>query len=100
MAVSARNRDGVGRINSYLASLFSDNVTSESVLITSARHLEQLSLAHEAIESARKSIENNLTSDLVSAELRAASYHVGLLTGEITDREVLENIFSRFCIGK
>ena len=100
MAVSAKNRDGVGHLNSYLASLFSDNVTSESVLITSARHLEQLSLAHEAIESARKSIENNLTSDLVSAELRAALYHVGLLTGEITDREVLENIFSRFCIGK
>jgi len=100
MAVSAKNKDGIERLKTYLASLFSDKITTESVLITSARHLEQLTRTHEALVSARASIENDLPADLVSAELRTALHHMGLLTGEITDREVLDNIFSRFCIGK
>ncbi len=100
MAVSAKNKDGIERLKNYLASLFSDEITTESVLITSARNLEQLTRTHEALASARAAIENDLTADLVSAELRTALHHMGLLTGEITDRDVLENIFSRFCIGK
>lgn len=100
MAVSAKNREGIEQLKRYLASLFSGQVTSESVLITSARHLEQLTRTHEALVSARASIENNLPADLVSADLRTALHHIGILTGEITDQEVLNNIFSRFCIGK
>lgn len=100
MAVSAKNKDDIERLKTYLASLFADEVTAESVLITSARHLEQLTRTHEALVSARTSIENDLPADLVSADLRSALHHIGMLTGEITDQEVLNNIFSRFCVGK
>lgn len=100
MAVSAKNKDDIERLKTYIASLFAGKVTAESVMITSARHLEQLTRTHEALVSARASIENDLPADLVSADLRSALYHIGMLTGEITDQEVLNNIFSRFCIGK
>ena len=100
MVLSAKNKEGIEALKTYLASLFSGKVTTESVLITSARHLEQLARTHEALASARDSIKNNLPADLISADLRAALHHIGMLTGEITDQEVLNNIFGRFCIGK
>ena len=47
-----------------------------------------------------KAFENNLPSDLIAIDLNTALYHIGTITGEVTNEEVLHNIFSQFCIGK
>ena len=45
-------------------------------------------------------IDSNLSNDLLAEDLKMALYHLGEITGEITTEDLLENIFSKFCIGK
>lgn len=98
--ISAKTQNGLDRLRSHLLSLFSGIVTTESVLITSARHLEQLTATRTALVATRTALDTGMPTDLIAAELRTALHHLGLLTGEITTDEILGNIFSRFCIGK
>lgn len=73
----------------------------ETVLITNARHHEVLELAYKDICRAYESIKTGLSCDLVSEDLRQCLHHLAEITGgEITNNEVLENIFKNFCIGK
>ena len=70
------------------------------VLVTNLRHYEALKNAAESLEKVSEGIKNNLSADLLAEDLRQALYHIGSITGEVTNGEVLSNIFSRFCIGK
>ena len=56
-------------------------------------------LARTALDAALDG-QNDLPPDLLSEEIRQVIYHLGTITGEITNNEVLEQIFSKFCIGK
>jgi tRNA modification GTPase len=69
-------------------------------LVTNIRHYEALMQAKESLEQVKNGIENNLSADLLAQDLRQALYHIGSITGEVTNGEVLSTIFGRFCIGK
>ena len=71
-----------------------------ATLVTNVRHYEALAHASEAIQRVKDGLQMNIPTDLVSQDLREASFHLGSITGEITTDEVLGTIFSRFCIGK
>ncbi|MEX0844554.1 MAG: tRNA uridine-5-carboxymethylaminomethyl(34) synthesis GTPase MnmE [Balneolaceae bacterium] len=73
---------------------------ASSLLVTSTRHRDALQKAKEHVDSALKALENNMTGDFLSIDLRAALKELGTITGEITNEHVLDSIFSRFCIGK
>jgi tRNA modification GTPase len=75
-------------------------VTSESVLVTSARHQEALRRAGEHVRAAQKSLGVGLPLDFVSIDLRAAYDALGEVTGETASDDLLDKIFSEFCIGK
>ncbi|MBP5643991.1 MAG: tRNA uridine-5-carboxymethylaminomethyl(34) synthesis GTPase MnmE [Bacteroidales bacterium] len=75
-------------------------VSVNDVLVTNLRHYEALKNAAESLEKVSEGIKNNLSADLLAEDLRQALYHIGSITGEVTNGEVLSNIFSRFCIGK
>lgn len=100
MSICAKERTALGTLCRHLSDKFSGMVTTESVIITSTRHLEQLTHTHNALVSTRRALTDNLPTDLVSSELRTALHHLGLLTGEITTQDILSNIFGKFCIGK
>ena len=52
------------------------------------------------LEKVLHGIDHGLTSDMVALDIRNALYQLGLITGEVTNDEVLDSIFTRFCIGK
>ena len=84
-------------ISSYISSLTSqiDNST-----ISNSRHYDLLNKTYEEIHKVKTSIANNVSSDLLAIDIKQAIYYLGELTGEISNDEILGNIFSKFCIGK
>ncbi len=71
-----------------------------SLLVTSSRHREALQNAREHVQSALRALDQGMTGDFLSIDLRGALKDLGAITGEITTEDVLDSIFSRFCIGK
>ena len=72
----------------------------DGVIVSNARHYEALTAVLEAIQSIETGFENQIPSDLIAIDIRKALHHLGEITGEVTNDELLGNIFSRFCIGK
>jgi len=68
--------------------------------VTNLRHYESLQETRKALNDVSKSIEQSVTNDLLALDIRTALYRLGEITGEITTEDLLENIFSKFCIGK
>ena len=73
---------------------------SSSLLVTSSRHRDALQKAQVNVNSAIQALDQGMTGDFLSIDLRAALQELGTITGEITNEDVLDSIFSRFCIGK
>ena len=87
----------IERISAYMSKL---SIDSHNVIVTNSRHLDLLSKTHNEIKKIKSSIKQNISSDLLSIDIKQASYFLGELTGEISNDELLGNIFSKFCIGK
>ncbi len=75
-------------------------VSQNDVIITNVRHYEALSKAHESIIRVINGLEMNISGDFLSQDIRECMHYLGEITGEISNDEILGNIFSRFCIGK
>lgn len=73
---------------------------ASSLLVTSSRHRDALEKAQEHVQSALRALEHGMTGDFLSIDLRSALKDLGTITGEITTEDILDSIFSRFCIGK
>ncbi|GHE44837.1 tRNA uridine-5-carboxymethylaminomethyl(34) synthesis GTPase MnmE [Sphingobacterium griseoflavum] len=76
------------------------NVQVDDVLVTNIRHLEALQKTLESLDRVFYGIDNPVTSDFLAMDIRQALYHLGEITGAVTTDDLLENIFSKFCIGK
>jgi tRNA modification GTPase len=75
-------------------------VTSDALLVTNPRHKEALQRSERHLAHARAAIEEKLPDDFVTIDLTAALNALGEITGETVTDELLDTIFSRFCIGK
>ena len=76
-------------------------IGASDVIVTNARHYEALLKAQEAILRVIDGLNNNISGEFVSQDIREAIYYLGLITGgSITNDEILGNIFHKFCIGK
>ena len=73
---------------------------NEDTIVTNLRHFNSLSNAESALIEIEKGINQGLSGDLLSIDLRKAIDSIGEITGQITNDEMLGNIFSNFCIGK
>src|SRR5579883_738286 len=93
---------GLDRLEETLADLVLGGkvLSGESSLITSARHQEALRRAAEHLQASLLPLEQRLPLDFVSIDLRAAYDALGEVTGETASEDLLERIFSEFCIGK
>ncbi len=102
ICISAKMKTNIDELKCLIASdaTFSSLLSSDTVL-TNVRHYETLKKALSALQRVKDSINSNLSTDLLSQDLRESIQLVGQVLGdEITSGEVLENIFSNFCIGK
>lgn len=75
-------------------------IQSGDIIVTNIRHYEALTHAASAISRVKKGLSTQLPSDLIAQDLRECNYYLGSIIGEISNNELLENIFSKFCIGK
>ncbi len=73
---------------------------TSSLLVTSTRHRDALQKARSHVRNAIEGLKQGMTGDFLSIDLRAALKELGTITGEITTEDLLDSIFSRFCIGK
>jgi tRNA modification GTPase len=71
-----------------------------SPILTNARHIDSLTNVSEHLHRAHQQIEAQRSSDLVAMDIRQAMHHLGEITGEISTEDLLESIFTKFCIGK
>ena len=86
-----------GMVNSVLGGRV---ITSDTSLVTNPRHKEALLRAKEHLDQAQTAIAESLPDDFVTIDLTAALNALGEITGETVTEELLETIFSQFCIGK
>jgi tRNA modification GTPase len=102
LAVSAKTGEGIDRLREAIRSqlIGGGADTTDGVIVTNVRHQAALDRARESLTQAKASVEGGMANELVAVDLRAAADALGEITGAITTDEVLEQIFSTFCIGK
>ena len=99
--ISAKTGSNIEAIEDVLTGYVERERVGNSVIIMSnSRHYESMSKGMESLESAERGIESGLSTDLIAEELRMVMNYMGEITGDITNDEVLGQIFSKFCIGK
>jgi tRNA modification GTPase len=75
-------------------------VNTENTIVTNARHFQSLQKVEVSIQSIKKGMEQCIPGDLLAIDIRQCLYQLGEITGEITNDDQLDFIFSKFCIGK
>ena len=98
--VSTKTFAGIEALKAAMVEAVRQEMGTDSVLVSNERHYAALRRVQEALSQVREGLEAGTPCDLVAVDLRDALYHLGTVTGEVTNNEVLGNIFSRFCIGK
>ncbi|RYD83335.1 MAG: tRNA uridine-5-carboxymethylaminomethyl(34) synthesis GTPase MnmE [Sphingobacteriales bacterium] len=86
--------------NALVKSLHLPDIQIHDTVVTNIRHVHALQNVKTSIENIQNGIEIGITTDLIASDIRHALHHMGEITGEITNDEILGNIFSKFCIGK
>ncbi len=99
--ISAKNKTGINELKSLLLSYVNTGaLRNNETIITNTRHYDSLLKALEEIQKVKFGLQSNIPSDLMAIDIRQALYYFGEITGEVTNDELLGNIFANFCIGK
>jgi tRNA modification GTPase len=99
--ISAKNRQGIEALVEALVSHVNlAPISANETVVTNLRHYEALQHTQEALTRAVQGFAAKIPSDLIAQEVREALHHLGTITGAISTDEILNTIFSRFCIGK
>lgn len=99
--ISAKTGKGVEELQMKLLSLVNTGeLRNNNTIVTNSRHYNALLKALEEINKVQDGLNANLSGDLLAIDIRQALFHFGEITGEVTNDELLGNIFANFCIGK
>lgn len=99
--ISAKTGQGVEKLkNKLLEFVNTGALRNNETIVTNTRHYDSLLKALEEIQKVQAGINANLSGDLLAIDIRQALYYFGEITGEITNDDLLGNIFANFCIGK
>jgi len=101
ISISAKQRTHTENLQKMLVkAAHLPTVTQNDIIVTNVRHYEALTKALEAIHRVQNGLEMHISGDFLSQDLREAIYNLNDILGEVTNDEVLGNIFENFCIGK
>ena len=98
--IIATQKNTVEKLKENLSNNYKQVSSSNDVVVTNLRHYNFLIEALESLEKVKDAIENEVPGDLLSIDLKNVVHCIGEITGEISNDEMLGNIFSNFCIGK
>ena len=100
LAISSQTGEGLHELSSNIATKLRSLDAGEDALITNARQAAAFSKSEKALKRALSSTLDGAGNEFISVDIRDAMIYLGEITGEITTDDVLNEIFSRFCIGK
>ncbi|MFV8344192.1 tRNA uridine-5-carboxymethylaminomethyl(34) synthesis GTPase MnmE [Flavobacterium sp. XS2P39] len=101
LLLSAKENIGVDELKNQLLSFVNTGaLRNNETIVTNTRHYDSLLKALDEIQKVKYGLETNLSSDLMALDIKEALYHFGMITGQVTNDELLGNIFANFCIGK
>lgn len=99
--ISAKQRLGIDDLKNQLLSFVNTGaLRNNETIVTNTRHYDSLIKSLEEIQKVKLGLQSNLPSDLMAIDIKQALYYFGEITGEVTNDELLGNIFANFCIGK
>lgn len=99
--LSAKTGQGVEELQNKLLNFVNTGaLRNNETIVTNSRHYDALIRALEEIIKVQHGIDSNLSGDLLAIDIRQALYHLGSITGHVSEDEILGNIFANFCIGK
>jgi len=99
--ISAKNNKHLEVLKERMVDkIISGEVQSEDTIVTNARHYHSLKEVAKSLTDIRNGLDNKLAGDLLALDIRRGLHYLGEITGEITNEDQLDYIFSKFCIGK
>ena len=99
--LSAKENIGVEELKiALLAKVNLLSINTSETLVSNIRHVEALKNTESALINVLNNIDNPVTSDFLAMDIKQALHYLGEITGTVTTDDLLENIFSKFCIGK
>jgi tRNA modification GTPase len=99
--MSAKNHEGLPELEKALLNIMGlDQANASGTLVTNIRHYQQLVQTQDTLIGVLNALKTGLTGDLIAQDLRHALHHLGEITGQISNDDLLKNIFGKFCIGK
>lgn len=99
--MSAKEKQGIDELKNLLLSFVNTGaLRNNETIVTNTRHYDSLLKALEEIQKVKFGLTSGLSSDLMAIDIKQALYYFGEITGEVTNDELLGNIFANFCIGK
>ena len=99
LCISAKNGE-TDSLKCRLAQVAQESMQTSSVMLSNVRHYDAISRAHDAICRVQQGLQEGISGEFLSMDLQDCLAALGEITGQITSQEVLNNIFSKFCIGK
>jgi len=100
LQISAKSKTGIKALKQVLVQHMEKNNYQDESIITNSRHYAALTGAQIEISKVQAGLKDGLSGDLLAIDLRQGLFHLGEITGEVTNDELLGNIFANFCIGK
>ncbi len=99
--ISAKQKTGIDELKNTLLSFVNTGaLRNNETIVTNTRHYDSLLKALEEIQKVKWGLDSGISSDLMAIDIRSALFFFGEITGEVTNDELLGNIFANFCIGK
>jgi tRNA modification GTPase len=99
--ISAKQKTGIDELKNTLLSFVNTGaLRNNETIVTNSRHYDSLLKALEEIQKVKWGLDAGISSDLMAIDIRSALFFFGEITGEVTNDELLGNIFANFCIGK
>ncbi|HMG83105.1 MAG TPA: tRNA uridine-5-carboxymethylaminomethyl(34) synthesis GTPase MnmE [Ferruginibacter sp.] len=99
--ISAKNNSGIDKLKKTLFNTtISTNLATENVVVSNARHYAALQQMQHSLDHIKTALDNELSGDLLAPDIRHCLHYLGEITGEVTNEDTLDYIFSKFCIGK
>jgi len=101
LLMAAKTGEGIEKLKNQLLNFMNTgSIRNNETIVANTRHYDSLLKALEEIQKVQMGMSEDLPSDLLAIDIREALHHLGEITGEVTNDELLGNIFSNFCIGK
>jgi len=101
VCIAAKNKLAIDTLkNALVQKAVGGYVQTESTVVTNARHQDALLKLQASLQDVSAGLSAKITGDLLALDIRQCLHYLGLITGEITNEDQLDYIFSKFCIGK